>query len=332
MVDGTSGIGPSSRWSSLRQRYRTCDCLFCLLALAVGHCAKDGSIGAVGCRKLSAGLQTVPKKLALIGGLGMSLTFLMVVAKPLIGILMVQVMLVSGEVFFGSIVDLFAYGSARLLPKLPGLLMVMFGVGISFWSDLQDYHVKPVDLLLGVLCSWGASLGLVMHSVAGSHVREHLGAVNTGAWAAGVGSVGNITVCIIAVATGASEGFHIDQRPSTLGLAVVMGLCSAYMVFITVFVPQRIGFSMMFCLMTAGRMTGGVAVDTIKISKEHHGVSVWRLFGLCAVLAGVILARFMSYRAEAEFADDTHAGEKGSTVTCCGEEDDSTDSSDEDSS
>jgi len=107
-----------------------------------------------------------------------------------------------------------------------------------------------------------------------------------------------------------------------------MGLASAYMVFVTVFVPQRIGFSMMFCLMTAGRMTAGVAIDTIKHSAEHH-VSVWRLLGVCAVLAGIILARFMSYRAEVEGADDKHVSEKGSTVACCGEEGDSTDSTDE---
>jgi len=304
---------------------------FCLLMFAVGQCAKEGSLGVVGCRNFSVALQTVPRKLALIGGLGMSCTFLMVVAKPLIGLLMVQVMLVSGEVLFGGIADLFVHGSAQLVPKLPGLLVVLFGVGISFWSDLKDFHVKPADLVLGVLCSWGASLGLVMHSLAGSHVREYTGAVYAGAWAAGVGSLGNIMVVVVAVATGASQGFRMDLRSSTMGLTIVMGLASAYMVFVTIFVPQRIGYSMMFCLMTAGRMTGGVAVDTFKMSKEHHGVSVWRLLGVCAVLAGIIIARIMSFHADQKIESDRHVGEKSSALPCCGEEGDSTDSSDDDS-
>lgn len=275
----------SAVFTAAISHYMAFSMLFCVAA--VGNTVNQGW------STLPSKAASVPWRIAFLAGLGWTSTLTMVVAAPVVGIAMMQVLVVSGELLTASLIDICLRGgghSGRNTTLLASFL-VIGGVSLSVADELgQDSSVGVVEVLCWAAAAFGCGACLVVNSLGNTHTRRYLGASNSSTISAFVASIGNAVVWLVTEVSGEAH-FHGDDRLSTYCLWAVVGGASAFMVFVVTFVPDKIGFALTFCLIIAGKMSGGLVADSVGISGKPRPVTFQRLGGVAAVAIAAILLK-----------------------------------------
>merc|ERR1711862_760142 len=94
--------------------------------------------------------------------------------------------------------------------------------------------------------------------------------------------------------------FVTDPRASTAALWLVVGSSSVWMVYVVTFVPQRIGFALTFCLIVAGKTSGGLFVDAVGLATDVRPVTTKRCAGVFAVFIAALLLKLPHMRGKPE--------------------------------
>lgn len=295
MLRGSSNTArrhePAWRRASWRRCWRYVAFAILFVSAAVQNSLQTGAWSA-----LPGKAQSIKHKAALCAGLGWTSTLVMVVATPVLGVALVQVMVVSGEMITAVVIDVcISRKKVFSCLTLAALCIVLSGVALSLFaseeapSSSSDRLSLPT-LLLYALVSFGCGSCLVLNALGNGHTRRYLGASNASACSALAASFGN-TVFWLAAELSNSTHYRPDFSPTTTYLWLVVGGCSALMVFVITFVPERIGFAMTFCLIVAGKISGGLVVDATGISGKPRPLTFLRVGGVALVFLGAILLK-----------------------------------------
>lgn len=253
---------------------------------AVGNTCRPG-----GWLELHKGVCAVPNKFAFFGGFGWTSTLVMVAASPVIGVALTQVLVVSGELLTAALVDACLHSSARWARTATGVSFVIVGIAVSVRDEVHSGSgVNWLQMLRWTAAAFGCGSCLVLNSLGNTHTRKHIGAANASAWSAAVASCGNVAIWVAVEAFGMAH-FHADSSSTTLALWVIVSSASAWMVFVVTFVPERIGFALTFCLIVAGKMSGGLFVDAIGLSRKVRPVTWKRIAGVAFVFVAALVLK-----------------------------------------
>jgi len=185
--------------------------------------------------------------------------------------------------------------------------LVILGVFFSCLNQVGTTQVTVLELFLWGAVSFGVGAGLVLNSLGNTHLRQHLGAPKASVVSAGVASLGNLAIMVLAEFMGIAH-LSLNTDPSTVLQACGIGATAAYFVFISTKVPDRIGFPFTFVLSTAGKMTGGVIVDAVGVFRAPQPLTLDKGLGVLAVLAGAVVMKapllMASCRVGKEFQND----------------------------
>ncbi|CAE7232813.1 pgsA [Symbiodinium pilosum] len=171
------------------------------------------------------------------------------------------------------------------------------GVILSLSQEMQG--IGEASLFSFVLLASGAFICgacLVLCSVGTTHLREFIGPLNAGAWSAFVASLGNIAIWV-AVELSEYAHFQEDSSTSTFLMWTAVGSASCWNVIVVTFVPARIGFARTFCLIVAGKVTGGLFVDAAGILLPRRQITPARGIGGLLVVAAALAQKLGSTEA-----------------------------------
>ncbi|CAJ1399263.1 unnamed protein product [Effrenium voratum] len=237
----------------------------------------------------------VPWKLAWIMGLGWTSTLFLVSAAHSLGAALAQVLVLGGELSTAVLAD--AHQDKSPVPKEHGWLQVLLspalallGVTVSLAQELisvQFTQAAGFHFFLVALGAFFCGACLVLNSVGNTHLREHIGPLNASAWSAFMASLGNVVICVTVEVFGFFH-FQEDTRPTTLMLWAVVGFAGMWVTLVVTFVPPRIGFARTFCLIVAGKVTGGLFVDALGLMSPGRPVTLLRALGALLVLLAAL--------------------------------------------
>lgn len=250
-----------------------------LVVLALGQRQESGWPG------FRTAAARVPRKLAFVSGLGWSTTLGMVMAGPVVGVALVQVLTLSGELLTASLVGVCMERNSILLTAL-ACTLVLLGVLCSCLGDMTSSEITLQELLPWTLVTFCSGVGLVLNSLGNTHLRQGLGPRWASAVSALVASLGDFVVFALS-----GVHFKLQAEVGTIILALGIAASSAYFVFVSAYVPDRIGFPFTFVLATAGKMIAGLAVDVSGISGVVRPMRLEKSLGVLAVLTGAFLMK-----------------------------------------
>jgi len=246
--------------------------------------------------QLREAARAVRHKPAFLGGLGWTSTLFMVMASARLGAALAQVLVVTGELVTACAVDEATEARREGRCATLGCLgLALAGVALNVADEAHQEASgagsgSSLGLLPVVALAFGCGACLVLNSLGNTHLRHQLGALNASAASAFVASVGNAAIWAAAELAGWAH-FKSDARASTVFLWGVVGLSSSWMVFVVTFIPHRIGFAMTFCLIVAGKASGGLVADALALAGRQRPITLRRGVGVAAVFLGAALQK-----------------------------------------
>jgi len=237
-------------------------------------------------------VRAMPFKLAFLGGLGFSATLLLVAAAPILGVALCQVLVVSGEVLTATQIDFCLGAQTRSAwTQLVAIIFVILGVALNIHGEWNvDTHVTITQLASSSFLVYFVGACLVINSTCSSHLREYVGASNATVVATFVSSCGNLLIWLGVELFGVAH-FLADYHWSTCALWVTVGLCSSWNILVLTVVPKELGFSLTFCLITAGKLLGGLCADALGVVSRPRPITSMRLISVLAVFVGALFLK-----------------------------------------
>eukprot|EP00747_Dinoflagellata_sp_TGD_P200749 gnl/TRDRNA2_/TRDRNA2_74176_c0_seq1.p1 gnl/TRDRNA2_/TRDRNA2_74176_c0~~gnl/TRDRNA2_/TRDRNA2_74176_c0_seq1.p1 ORF type:complete len:315 (+),score=36.65 gnl/TRDRNA2_/TRDRNA2_74176_c0_seq1:67-1011(+) len=235
-----------------------------------------------GWRQLPSTVKSVPYKIAFLAGLGWTSTLAMVCASPVLGVALVQVLVVSGELSTAAAIDVLIRREHPVRTSM-AVLLVVLGVVLNVLGEVKrsGSAVHWAQVATWAAAAFGCGMCLALYALGSTHLRKFIGAANATAWSAFIASTGNAAIWVIADLHGVH--FHSDTRSSTYLLWLIVGAASSWNVFVSTFVPGRIGFAFTFVLIVAGKVSSGLLVDALGILSRKRPVSLLRVLGMTSV-------------------------------------------------